>query len=135
MSQFVPISQKQTIFVAANGGSAFGASGLGFQVFSLGGPQLLSAYGRNELLGNQYWLLQGGYLREVTRLSPLLGGAIYGLAAYEAGKVYGNPLAPRVPQSGTVAVIVKSAIGPVFLGGSIGDSDHYKWWFGLGRIF
>jgi hypothetical protein len=31
-------------------------------------------------------------------------------------------------------LIGKTALGPVFVGGSFGDSGHRKWWFGLGRI-
>ncbi len=135
LSEFIPVTSRSSVFFIGNGGTTFGASGLLFQSFSLGGPQMLSAYGRNELLGNQYWLLQAGYIHQIARLNPLFGDAIYGLAAYEAAKVFGNPLLPRLPQSATAALILKSFIGPVILGGSVGDSNHYKLWFGVGRIF
>jgi hypothetical protein len=28
-----------------------------------------------------------------------------------------------------------TALGPVFVGGSAGDTGHYKWFFQLGRVF
>jgi NTE family protein len=31
--------------------------------------------------------------------------------------------------------VLKTLLGPVYGGGSIGGSGHYKWYFGLGRIF
>ena len=95
----------------------------------------LGAYGKNELLGNQYFLFQAGYLRELVRLSPLTGSTFYGVALYEVGKVYGNPGLPTLPNDISFALVGKTAIGPVFVGGSVGDSGRRKWWFGVGRIF
>ncbi|MEO8025181.1 MAG: patatin, partial [Bryobacteraceae bacterium] len=79
--------------------------------------------------------LQSGYLHEIMRLSPLLGDAVYAFGGYEVGKMFGNPFLPKVPQSATIAVVLKSVFGPVTVGVSAGDSDHRKWWFALGRIF
>jgi hypothetical protein len=42
---------------------------------------------------------------------------------------------PNLPKDIAGAVVMKSLIGPIFGGLSIGDSDHRKWFFGLGRIF
>jgi NTE family protein len=33
------------------------------------------------------------------------------------------------------AVIARTALGPIFVGGAVGDNAHRKWWFGLGRVF
>jgi NTE family protein len=134
-SYFRRTSARGSLFGTAAGGTAFGATGLDLQSFSLGGPLQLGAYGRNELLGNQYFLLQAGYLHELFRLSPLTGSTFYATALYEVGKVYGNPLLPKLPNDVSFALIGKTAMGPVFVGGSVGDSSHRKWWFGVGRIF
>ena len=40
-----------------------------------------------------------------------------------------------LPNDITGVVIIKTLFGPVFAGLSIGDSDHRKWYFGLGRAF
>ena len=98
---------------------------------------MLGAYGRNELLGNQFYLLQGGYLRELFKMNPLLGEALYGVAFYEVGKVYAPllPGTPKNPQDASAALVVRTAFGPVFFGGSVGESWRRKWYFGLGRVF
>jgi NTE family protein len=134
-SAFRRVSVRGSVFGVAEGGSTFGTRGLDLQSFSLGGPLQLGAYGRNELLGNQYFLFQAGYLHELFRLSPLTGSTFYAAGLYEVGKVYGNPLLPSLPNDVSFALIGKTALGPVFVGGSFGDSGHRKWWFGLGRIF
>ena len=134
---FLPISPKASVFAQAAGGSAFGARGLGPDSFALGGPLLLGAYGRNELLGNQFYLMQAGYLRELFKMNPLIGDALYGVAFYEVGKVYAPllPGTPRNPMDASAAVVLKTAFGPVFFGGSVGESWRRKWYFGLGRVF
>jgi len=134
-SAFRRVTVRGSVFGVAEGGTTFGARGLDLQAFSLGGPLQLGAYGRNELLGNQYFLFQAGYLHELFRLSPLTGSTFYAAGLYEVGKVYGNPLLPSLPNDVSFALIGKTALGPVFVGGSFGDSGHRKWWFGLGRIF
>jgi len=136
-SYFHQVSKPGSIFVTADGGTTFGTSGLQLQSFALGGPLRLGAYGTNELLGNQYLLFQGGYLHQLLRLNPLIGDAVYGTVFYEVGKIYSNPLSnePTVAMDGSVAVIMKTAIGPVYVGGSLGNNERRKWWFGLGRVF
>ncbi len=42
---------------------------------------------------------------------------------------------PNLPNDVAGIVIMKTLIGPIFGGASIGDSDHRKWFFGIGRIF
>jgi len=32
-------------------------------------------------------------------------------------------------------VLAETAIGPLVIGGSFGDSGHRKWYFQLGRVF
>jgi NTE family protein len=134
-SAFRRVSARASVFGVAAGGTTFGTRGLDLQSFSLGGPLQLGAYGKNELLGNQYFFFQAGYLYELFRLSPLTGSTFYAAGLYEVGKVYGDPLLPKLPNDVSFTLIGKTALGPVFVGGSFGDNGHRKWWFGLGRIF
>jgi NTE family protein len=135
-SYFHPVRGKGSVFVTADGGTTFGAKGLGLEGFALGGPLRMGAFGRNELLGNQYYLFQAGYDREISRLNPLIGEGVYAVGFVETAKVYGNPMAPSGhPVDGSVALVVKSSIGPLYIGGSIGTDGRAKWWFGVGRIF
>ncbi len=134
---FHPILKTNSIFLLASGGSTMGYRNTGLPMFGLGGPQRLAAYGTNELLTNQYFLFQPGYIRRLKELSPLLGNNVYLIANYEIGKAYGplNATNSRLPNDFNAAVLVQSFIGPVVFGGSIGDQGHHKFYFQLGRYF
>jgi hypothetical protein len=97
---------------------------------------LLSAYGLNELLGNQYFTGRAGYLRKVFTLPSFVGKQVYLVGYGEVGKMYGDPLpAPRVSGDGAAGLLAETSFGPVFVGGSAGDTGHQKWFFQLGRVF
>jgi NTE family protein len=134
---FHRILKTNSIFLLASGGSTLGFRHTGIPMFGLGGPQRLAAYGTNELLTNQYFLFQPGYLRRLKELSPLLGKNVYLVTDYEIGKAYGpvNAADSRLPMDFNAAVLVQSFIGPVVFGGSVGDRGHHKFYFQLGRLF
>ena len=106
-------------------------------MFSLGGPTRLAAYGVNELLTNQYFLFQPGYIHRLTTLPPLLGKNVYLVTEYEIGKAYGDLATAdsRLPMDGNVAVLFQTVLGPIVFGGAVGDSGHHKFYFQLGRFF
>ncbi|MCU1253435.1 MAG: Patatin [Edaphobacter sp.] len=136
MSHFIPVGSRGIIFGTGSGGTSFGATNLGLAGFSLGGPLRLSAYNRGELLGNDYFLAQTGYLHRLLKLNPVIGDAIYGTGFFEIGKVWGGPPGtPNLPFDVSGAAVIKTFIGPIYGGVSGGDSGHYAWFFGLGRIF
>jgi len=136
IQHFIPIRERGIIFTAIQGGTSFGAENLGLAGVSLGGPLRLSAYSRNELLGTDFYLLQGGYLYRLARLNPVIGDAIYAGGLYEIGKMYGgNPQTPSLPNDFAGFVVVKTLIGPVLGGLSIGDGGRWKWYIGVGRVF
>jgi NTE family protein len=136
MAHFIPVRTRGIIFGTASGGTSFGAKDLGLAGFSLGGPLRLSAYHQGELLGTDYFLAQAGYLHRLVKLNPVIGDSIYAGGFYEIGKVWdGAPGTPTLPNDISGALIIKTLFGPIYGGASIGDSDHRKWFFGLGRIF
>lgn len=129
-------SQKSSVLLFASGGTSFSTKDTGFPPFSLGGPLRLGAYGTNELLTNQYFLLQPAFLCKLWEISPLLKQNIYLLSMYEAGKAYDQtPSATKVAQDATLGVLFQTLFGPMFFGGSIGDSQHRKFFFKVGRFF
>ncbi|HWX92039.1 MAG TPA: patatin-like phospholipase family protein [Terriglobales bacterium] len=134
---FHRVHRTNSLFLLASGGSTMGYRNTGLPMFGLGGPQRLAAYGTNELLANQYFLFQPGYIRRLAQLSPLLGNNVYLVADYEIGKAYGavNQTDTRLPNDFNAAVLVESFIGPVVFGGSVGDRGHHKLYFQLGRLF
>jgi NTE family protein len=136
VAHFLPAGQKGIIFGTMEGGTSFGATNLGLAGFSLGGALRLSAYGRGELLGSDYFLGQVGYLYRLTKLNPVIGDSVYAAGFYEIGKVWNAAAGtPSRPNDISGAVVVKTILGPFYGGGSVGDSDHRKWFFGLGRVF
>jgi NTE family protein len=54
---------------------------------------------------------------------------------YEIGKMKNAPGVSALPNDGAFGVIAQTAFGPVFIGGSIGDTGHKSWFFSLGHLF
>jgi NTE family protein len=136
LQYFKPITRPASLFFAVEGGTTFGTRNTGpVPQFFLGGPLRLSAYGTNELYGNQYYLFRVGYLHDLFTLPPFLGKKIYAIGSYEAGKMYGYPLQTAFPNDVAAGVLAETAFGPLVIGGSYGDSGHRKLYFQLGRVF
>jgi NTE family protein len=132
---FQPVSPAASFFLSSEGGTTFGSRNTGVPQFFLGGAARLSAYGVNELFGNQYYLFRGGYLREIVSLPPFVGKKVYAVGSYEAGKMYGAANESKFPNDFAAGVLAETALGPFFVGGSVGDSSHHKWFFQLGHVF
>lgn len=132
---FQRTGERSSLFLLASGGSTVGRNPDGLPPFSLGGPLRLGAYGINELLTNQYFLFQPGYLYRLKQISPFLGDSVYLLGAYEVGKAYGSLSKSRLPQDGTGGLVIQTIFGPVFIGGSVGDHGHRAFYFAVGRLF
>lgn len=129
-------SPRSSLLFFASGGTSFSTKDTGFPPFTLGGPLRLSAYGPNELLTNQYFLLQPAFLFKLWEISPVLKQNAYLLGMYEAGKAYDQkPGETDVAQDATLGVLFQTLFGPVFFGGSLGDTQHRKFFFELGRFF
>jgi NTE family protein len=136
IQHFIPIRTRGILFAAIQGGTSFGAENLELAGVTLGGPLRLSAYGHDELLGTDFYLAQGGYLYRLARLNPVIGDAIYAGGIYEIGKMYGgNPQTPSLPNDVAGFVIMKTLLGPVLGGLSVGDGGRWKWYVGVGRVF
>ncbi len=135
VAYFQPITKPASLFVVGEGGTTFGSTANGYPQFFLGGSNRLSAYGTNELFGDQYYFFRAGYLHDLLTLPPLAGKKVYAIGAYEFGKMYGFPGASKFPNDVALGVLAETAVGPLVFGGSIGDSGHRKWFFQLGRVF
>lgn len=135
LGYFQPLTQPASLFLESEGGTTFGTTNTGIPQFYLGGPVRLSAYGQNEFQGNQYYLIRAGYLHDLLTLPPFAGKKIYAVGSYEFGKMYGSTSTSKLPNDFAAGVLAETALGPFFLGGSVGDSGHRKWFFQLGRVF
>jgi NTE family protein len=132
---FKPITKPASLFVVSEGGTTFGSTANGYPQFFLGGSNRLSAYGTNELFGDQFYFFRAGYLHDLLTLPPLAGKKVYAIGAYEFGKMYGFANASKFPNDFALGVLAETAVGPLVFGGSVGDSGHRKWFFQLGRVF
>jgi NTE family protein len=131
-----PMTTKSSVYLALSGGSTLGYENTGIPPFSLGGARQLSAFGENELITNQYYLLQTGYIRRLAKLPPFLGDSISLITTYEVGKTFFVPTEPSVPMDGVVGIVIKTAIGPFEIAGAAGNGiDHRKIFFQLDRFF
>jgi NTE family protein len=135
VNYFQPVSSSASLFVAGDGGTTFGRTDTGLPQFFLGGAERLGAYGQNELNGNQYYLFRAGYLHNLFTLPPFVGKKIYAITSFETAKMYGAANESKFPADGVAGVVAETALGPVFIGGSVGDTGHHKWFFQLGRVF
>ena len=135
------LNEPSSLFFNAAAGTTLGYQGTGIPIFSLGGSQRMSAYGTNELLTNQYYYFRAGYLRELLPLPPLLGDKLYFITDFEIAKPFqvpaleDLPLSSRLPVDGAAGFVVNTICGPVLIAGSVGDTDHHRFFFRIGRLF
>jgi NTE family protein len=132
---FQGVSAKGSIFASLEGGTTFGVRNTGFPIFFLGAPLRLSAYGTNELFGEQYYLFRAGYIHELLTLPPFVGKKVYLVGSYEFAKMYSFSPESGFPTDVEAGVVAETALGPLFVGGSVGDTGHQKWFFQIGRVF
>ncbi len=131
------LNSPSSIYFNAYGGTSFGYK-TGIPTFSLGGTQRLVAYGTNELLADQYFLFQLGYIRQLLKLPPLVGDTLDFIGMYELGKTYQLPNAtnpPELPNDVVGAFVVNTIFGPLEVGGVVGNYGRGKFFFQIGRIF
>lgn len=135
LGYFQPIARPVSLFAEGEGGSTFGTTNTGIPQFFLGGPLRLSAYGNNEFQGNQFYLFRAGFIHDLLTLPPFVGKKVYAVGSYEIGKMYGVTTGSNLPNAVAAGFLAETAVGPFFIGGSLGDSGHRKWFFQLGRVF
>jgi NTE family protein len=134
---FFRLNAPTSLFVSAAGGSSYGYK-TGLPAFSLGGSRQLVAWNTNELLTNQYFLGQLGYIRELVKLPPFLGSSVNFLGVLELGKTYKLPNGvspPNLPMDAAAGLLVDTIFGPVLVAGSVGDYGHARFYFRIGRVF
>lgn len=132
---FAPIKENSSIYLGGSGGSTLWKNPGGLPPFSLGGSFRLPAYAANEILTNQYFLFQGGYVRKLGALSPLAGGKIIFFAGADVGKGYYVKDVSHLPSDGAAGLIINTLVGPVVVGGAVGDTGHYKLFFEIGKAY
>lgn len=135
IQDLVPISKQNSLILGLAGGGVVGPLRSGFLTLSLGGAQRLGAYGVNEILARNYTLGTFGILHELKSQPSLFGSKVF-LAGYvQSARARDFQDNVRYPANATGGVLLRTLFGPIFVGGSLGDSGHRKWFFGVGRFF
>lgn len=132
---YQPVNGKGSLYVIGSAGSTFGFTDTGFPMFSLGSSTRLAAYGMNEILTNQYWLAQAGYIHKLAAMPPMSGKNLYLTSGVELGKPFYTGTVSSLPMDVRVSIIAQTLIGPVQVGGALGNTGHRKFFFQIGRVF
>ncbi len=133
LRHFFPVNEKSSIYLLGSAGSTLWRNPGGLQLFSLGGSLRLPAYYQNELLTNQYYLFQGGYEYQLAELPALIGGKIMLIGGVDVAKAYDLPDASHHPTDAVAGMVINTFLGPLLVGGSVGDSGHRKLFFQFGK--
>ena len=135
MIGFRPFTSKSSMYLAASGGSTLWKNPGGLPPFSLGGSFKLPAFNTNELLTNQYFLFQGGYIRQLGQLTPLAGGKVLLFVGGDVGKAYYLKEDLDVAGDGAVGLVINTLLGPIVVGTAFGNDGHQKFFFEIGRAY
>lgn len=133
-SYFLSWTRRDRLFFAGTAGYSFDTEIPPYYQFTLGGPLRLSAFEDEEFRGSNALLGQMGYLRTIGRLPDFVGGPIYIVGLGEAGSAYEEFDQADFHFSGTAGVLMETALGPFFIGYSIGDDGSTRLTFSLGRL-
>jgi NTE family protein len=137
VTKFFRLSDPSSVFAVGAGGTSYGYK-VGVPAFSLGGSQRLVAYNTNELLTDQYFVAQLGYLRRLITLPPFLGDSLNAVGLFEVGKTYqlpNGPPPPYLPGDLAGGLIVNTIFGPLEIAGAVGNYGRGRFFFRVGRIF
>jgi NTE family protein len=135
VAKFFRVNDPSSIYFGARAGTTFGNERVGVPPFALGGPNAFAAYGQNELLTDQYYQFQAGYLHKVAKLPVLLGEGLYFNGLFEVGRVFAPPFRSQTPGDVVASLLVNTIFGPIQIGGAVGTAGHERVFFKLGRIF
>ncbi len=122
---------EDRIFLGFGGGSSFNVNPL-FNDFSLGGLLRLGAFNNDELRGPNFTYLNAGYLKQVGRLTDVIGGNIYLGGWLESGSAWDDTVDWH--NNVTAGLIVESLLGPIFAGLSA-DTNHMRFYVAIGPLF
>ena len=134
-SEFIPVTNKGSVFGTGAFGTSFGRDAGFFQKFSLGGPFRLGAYSRDEFLGNHYAYASVGYRYELFRLPVLVGKKVYAIGAFESGSAFDDFGRMTAHHSINIGALAETILGPVALAGSVSPTGRTKVNFSIGRLF
>jgi NTE family protein len=134
-NRFWTVKERSRLFVLGGLGTSFDNDPLPIDQFALGSPLHLGAYNQGEVIGDHYYILTGGYLRQLGRLPDFMGGPIHAGGWLENGDAFNSFSDMTLRTQASVGVILDTLVGPVILAGSAGFDGRWRTYIGVGRIF
>jgi NTE family protein len=134
-NQFWSVGPRNRVFLYGGAGTSFGDVPLPTEQFALGMPFRLSAYDSGELIGPNYYVATGGYLRQIGRLPDFMGGPIFAGGWLENGDAFDEWSLARWRTNGGVGVVMDTLFGPVIVAGSWGFDGRWRTYLAVGRTF
>jgi len=132
---FFPVTGRDTLFGRVSGGTTAGAEPPLYLDFTLGGPLNLGAYDIDQFRASRVVYGSTGVLHRVVDSSLFLGGATYVGTWYEIGSAFDRHQSPDYRHVGSAGILLDSVLGPLFVGGSWGESSRFRLYFSLGTLF
>ena len=134
-NQFWSLGARNRVFLYGGVGTSFGDVPLPTDQFALGMPFRLSAYDAGEIIGPNYYIATGGYLRAIGRLPDFMGGQIFAGGWLENGDAFDEWSHASWRTNGGVGVVMDTLVGPVIVAGSWGFDGRWRTYFAVGRTF
>ena len=132
---FEPLNPRDRLFIRLAGGTTFEKDVPFSLAYTLGGPLRLGAYEQGRFRGARFFYGSAGFLHRVVESTLLVRGGTYVGAWYEMGSAFDRNQDVNVRHVGSLAVLVDSVVGPLFLGGSWGESGRFRLYLGIGTLF
>ncbi|MFZ0429213.1 MAG: patatin-like phospholipase family protein [Acidobacteriota bacterium] len=132
---FQPLTRRNRLFFRSSAGTTLNRDAPFLLSYALGGPFRLGAYERARFRGSRFFYGSTGFLHRFVESSLLLGGSAYIGAWYGMGAAFDRHQDAEIHHVGSAAVLVDSVVGPLFLGGSWGESGRFRFYFGIGTLF
>lgn len=129
---FIP---KYTVFGSVRGGTTFEKIAPAPQKFTLGGPLKLGSLSPEEVWGSRYVYTRLGLMRQILDSSSFLGGRTVIAVFYEGGAAWEPTHSIDYYHAGSGGLLLDSLIGPIFVGGSLGEGGKGKFYFSVGTLF
>ena len=114
---------------------SFGDVPLPTDQFALGMPFKLGAYDTGEIIGANYYIATGGYLRQVGRLPDFMGGPVFAGGWLENGDAFDEWSLAGWRTNGGVGLVMDTLVGPVIVAGSWGFDGRWRTYIAVGRMF
>ncbi|HEX2948259.1 MAG TPA: patatin-like phospholipase family protein [Armatimonadota bacterium] len=128
VAHFTPVHSRLVIISRLAGGVSSSRDLPLYRQFSLGGPFRLGAYKQDELRGSRYVL---GSVEGLMHL-PKSSSSVF--LALECGNAFTTFDTAQLKEAVTTGLVMKTAFGPLYVAGSLGESGRKELYFSVGRL-